>query len=329
MITSNLVDNWNENQISDNEHEFFDGIEVYRCRGNFVFKNYMVSSQIFKRLVAIKADLVHIHGYGFFHSDITAFVSKLRGMPYVVTSHAFYPAVFFLSKVILGAYNLSIGKIGLHGASKCIALNPYYAKMFRKFGVPEKRIKIIPNGVNLDSFLKLPNFNPILGKYGIDGKLITFIGRLDDVKSPAVFVLIKAFSELVGRYPKLKLAILGPDWGYLSKLKKRTINLGLQNSVIFGGKISELEKMMFLSRSNIGAVVSLNEAFSLVLLEFMASGKPVIVSRVGGLPSIICEGQGLLVDNDSVSMKLALQKLLSDETYAKSLGEKGRKQVFS
>lgn len=325
MLTSNLIDAWSAGKTSINLFEHADGFDVYRLKIDFRFKNYMISSQLLKRLLTDRVDLLHTHGYGFFHSDAAALVSRTRKIPFVVTVHALYPAMFRFSKIVLKAYSSSIGPIVLRQASKCIALTPYYTKALRELGVPTSKIQVIPNGIDCKRYSNLPDPSYVKNKYGIDGKLITFIGRLDDVKSPALFPLMKAFKSLLLDMPTLKLAILGPDWGHLTELRKSAKDLGVANSVIFTGKVSEQEKLMFLSASHVGATVSTNEAFSIVLLEFMASSKPVMVSRVGGLPYIIKNGsEGFLTDNHPDDMSRILRKLLFDETLAKRMGERGR-----
>jgi glycosyltransferase involved in cell wall biosynthesis len=325
VLTTNLIDERSADNIFDKSFERLDGFNVCRLRIDASFKNYLISAQLLERLLTNRVDLLHAHGYCFFHTDVTALVSRIRKIPFVMTAHAFYPAIFRFSKIVQKAYNSSIGPIVLREAAKCIALTPYYARIFQELGVPNSKIQIIPNGIDCERYLNLPDSSYVKNKYGIDGKLITFIGRLDDIKSPALFPLLKAFKVLLIENPTLKLAILGPDWGYLPKLRKLAKDLGIANSVIFTGKVSEQEKLMFLSASHVGAVVSTNEAFSIVLLEFMASGTPIMVSRVGGLPWIVKNGlTGFLTDNNPDEMRRILHKLLFDETLATRIGEQGR-----
>ncbi len=306
------------------------GFDVYRLKVNFRFKYYLVSSSLLRHLLVDNVDLIHVHGYGFFQTDATALVNKIRGVPFVVTAHSFYPALFSFSKIIKKAYDLSIGPIGLRSASKCIALTPFYSHIFQKLGVPEYKIEIIPNGINYDQYSILPSPSYLRSKYEVDGKLITFIGRLDEIKSPALFPLMDAFKLLLSDQPNLKLAILGLDWGYLQRLQKYAEDLGITRSVIFTGKVSEEEKLMFLSASNVGAVVSTNESFSLVLHEFIASGVPVMVSRVGALPWVIKNGSvGFLTNNNPAEMNKILRKLLFDESLAKKMSTQGKLLAFS
>jgi len=324
-ILSNKSNGASRREKND-ESECQAGFEVHRYRTDLGFKDYWVSSQLLEKILTERADIFHTHGVRSFNLDATALASITRGIPFVITPHLIYPPIYPRSKPILAAYDALVGCIVFRLAAKCQAITQYNVDALRRLGVLKDRIRVIPNGIDPERYFVLPDPSPIRRKYELEGELVTFIGRLDHVKSPPLVDLMEAIGRLLPEYPRLRLAVVGPDWGYLPRLRAVAKDLGIQGSVLFTGEVTEEEKMMFLSASDIGAVVSQLEAFPLVLLEFMASGKPVMGSCVGGIPGVLRDGStGLLCDNDPESMRRILGRILSDKKLARRMGEEGRR----
>ena len=126
--------------------------------------------------------------------------------------------------------------------------------------------------------------------------------------------------------PLHKLLVIGDG-----ELKQELINLaeklGIKDSVIFTGFRNDIPEV--LKVIDILALPSLWEGFPVSILEAMASAKPVIASRVGGIPEeIIDEETGLLVPPKNVpALEKAILKLISDQEKSKKMGEAGRKRV--
>jgi glycosyltransferase involved in cell wall biosynthesis len=189
-------------------------------------------------------------------------------------------------------------------------------------GIAKERIEIIPNGVRIRNTVGLN-----VRKTDSKGKLVVFIGRLSRLKSPSLVTAIRAWKRLVPEFPDAKLVIAGPDDAperYSLTLRELVGSLRLENSVLLAGPVTEEQKAILLATSSIGLVVSTQEAFAITCLEFMAAKKPVIASRVGGIPFVVRDGySGILVDNDAASMESALRRLLSDTALAEKMGNNG------
>ena len=138
-----------------------------------------------------------------------------------------------------------------------------------------------------------------------DGVRILYVGRLEARKG--ILELGQAFAEAAREFPDLKLWIAGADNSESDGHRARTGQTypqtllemwgpELSRRVRFLGRVSEGEKNALIGHCDIFAAPSLYESFGIVFLEAMRLGKPVIGSRVGGIPEIVLEGEtGLLV----------------------------------
>jgi glycosyltransferase involved in cell wall biosynthesis len=175
-------------------------------------------------------------------------------------------------------------------------------------GMPEKKLVAIPSGVDDDAFRKVTS-DEILKKYDIyKGNFLLYLGRLHEEKS--INHLIDAFECVYSDYPDLKLVLAGPDAGAARQLMKFARTKGVWDRVILTGKVDDDEKIVLLGNCAMFVLPSQFEAEGVVLLEAMAQGKPVIASKVGGVPYIIKDGKtGMLYNYGDVD---TLAKLIID-----------------
>jgi glycosyltransferase involved in cell wall biosynthesis len=121
-----------------------------------------------------------------------------------------------------------------------------------------------------------------------------YFGRLRAYKN--VDVAIRAFARIISKHPEAKLTIAGTGETYFD-LIKYTKSLGLGDSVIFTGRVSEEEKLKLLSQSWVALQPSSFEEWGITVLEANACGTPVIASDVKGLRDSVRDGQtGYLVE---------------------------------
>jgi N-acetyl-alpha-D-glucosaminyl L-malate synthase BshA len=232
----------------------------------------------------IKPEIVHSQGV---QMGVPAFLAKtFFGISYIVYcrgSDVYLPWKF--KKII--------SKVVLNSADKVIALTE---DMKEKLQINyKKNIVVLPNGIDLKKFEGFSkqgmrdNF-----KIGSDEKIITFVGSFKLVKG--VKYLIEAFAIIFKRNSEVKLLLIG-DGPERKNLKNMVETHNLTLSVDFMGNVANQKIPEYLSISDIFVLPSLSEGFPSVILEAMASGLPIIATRVGGLPEIIKEGEnGFLVD---------------------------------
>ncbi|MCD6451704.1 MAG: glycosyltransferase [Acidobacteria bacterium] len=211
-------------------------------------------------------------------------------------------------------------------ADMVVAISKPVSLVLREAGVPEERIRIIPDGIPFDFNIDLNNLSFLLDRLKVRGcyPIIGSIGRLSPLKG--FRYLIEAAEEVVRNYPDAKFLIAGEGKGR-GELEALVRRKGLTHSVRFLGFISNIYE--FLSLVDIFVLPSLSEGLNTSLLKAMALGKPIIATRVGGVVDVITDGkEGVLIPpKDSSAIAKAVLALLSSKERAKEMGFEGRERA--
>lgn len=157
-----------------------------------------------------------------------------------------------------------------------------------------------------------------------DGPVAGVLGRLDPVKGHEH--ALEAARRLKPRLPGLRLLCAG-EGELLGRLRWQLGPAGLEGVMSLLGRVPD--KWEFIARCRVGVVASTgSEAVSRAALEWMAAGRALVATRVGGLPDLVAHGEtGLLVPpGDSAALAQALGELLADPGRAARMGEAARKR---
>ena len=252
-----------------------------------------------------------------FGSDIWgALFGKLAGIPIIISNRR--DEGFWRKKYHILAYKLInrwVDKIiVVSEAVKAMVLRD------EKYGA--EKVKIIYNGVDAERFSKT-QINPSLGI--MDGaKIITCVGNLRPVKGQKY--LIEAASVVVARFLQAHFLLVG-DGKLKSELNELTRKLKIEHNVHFLGKRNDVPSI--LAATDICVLPSLSEGLSNTLLEYMASRKPIIATKVGGNHEVINnEKTGILIQaKDSQAIAYQIIRLLSDDKFANSLAQNAQADV--
>jgi phosphatidylinositol alpha-1,6-mannosyltransferase len=188
-------------------------------------------------------------------------------------------------------------------------------RLVSDFGVARDRIRMVPNGVDLDRFSPGEETEPfILG-----------VGRL--IERKGFDRLIEAFAQVAADFPgyRLRIAGNGPLEG---ELRNSATRLGIRGRIDLLGAVSDSELLHLYRSCTLFAMPNRTladgdtEGFGLIFLEANACGKPVIGGRAGGAVDAIIDGEtGLLVDGaDIAAIATALRTLLGDADLRDRLG---------
>ena len=190
--------------------------------------------------------------------------------------------------------------------------------------------------IKIYSGIELKKFQPATDKersrlrarrgFKDDEAVVGMVSKLWEGKGH--ILLIQAFETLLIRFPNVKLVIVGE--GYLKgELKNVVSTKGLDNKVLFTGFQEDVREI--LTCVDIAVLPSYFEGMGRVLLEAMAMEKPVVGTRVGGIPDLIEDGvNGFLVEPGNVmELAEAILKILNEKKIAKRLGFNGRRKIQS
>lgn len=290
------------------------------------FKGYMASRAILKRL---NCDLVHIPHLFWMPRQISC--------PYVVTVHD-------LLDHMSRAHGLSGLRRSLHfhltrrvlkGAARIFAVSKFTKSEIEKlFGIRPSRIEVIYNAIDerfLHGHASEVDSQFLAERYQVTYPFLLYAGRISPHKN--VVRIIEAFSALKaeldkeGKYPDLKLIIIGDELSKNPDLRRTVIRGGVQNEVRFLGFVPIDVLRIFYDAAKVFVFPSLYEGFGLPPLEAMAHGTPVLASNTSSLPEVVGNAAVLVNPENVFEIMRALHRVLLDQPMREKMKQIGRAHV--
>jgi phosphatidylinositol alpha-mannosyltransferase len=181
--------------------------------------------------------------------------------------------------------------------------------------------KVIPNGIDIDRY----NESVVPFPWAADGTpRILFVGRFNEARKGFKH-LLRALPLVQQQFPDARLIVVGPG----DKTKFHDLISRHQiRGVDFVGEVTSEELPRYYASCDAFSAPSIHgESFGLVLLEAMATGKPVVASRIPGYASVVTHNRdGVLVEpKDAMSLALAIVRLFSDSDLRARLSVEGRR----
>jgi len=306
-----------------------DGIEVHYFPYIMHYYTFFLSPSLIQaaRSKLDEFDVIHIHDFRTFQGLVVAHYARKKNVPYLLQAYGSLPRMMAMQK-LKRVYDTLWGYRLLRGASKVIAVTKTEAEQYKSMSVGEDKIEIIPNGVDLSEFQNLPERGQFRKKYGLDNKqkLILYLGRIHKIKSPDL--LVKSFAELTKKFHDVKLAIVGPDDGYLPVLKKVIDDLGINDRILLTGPLYGREKLAAYVDADVYVLPSVYDMSPSTVMEACACATPVVVTSSCGLANWI-EGYqaGYVVPHDKKQLQQALATILTDEKLRQKLASQARRLV--
>jgi sugar transferase (PEP-CTERM/EpsH1 system associated) len=206
--------------------------------------------------------------------------------------------------------------------------NPMRSDLARETGLPENRIQIIPNGVDVDAFRPYPERARIRARFDlpVDRFIIGNVARLDAVKNHEV--VFRALACLPKPCVRPYFVIVG-EGSHRLPLARQIQTLGVASDVrLFGysDRIPELLNCMDLYVQS-----SFYEGFSNTILEAMACGLPILAGNVGGTSDLVASGrEGFLFEpKDHDSLASLITRLQRDRLLLLDMGRRARERTVN
>ena len=188
------------------------------------------------------------------------------------------------------------------------------------------RLRVLPLGLELDRFVAADTCRGHLRReLGVkpDTPLTGIVARLVPIKAHETFVAVAA---LLARRTDAHFVVVG-DGERRAELERLAGNAGMNDRIHFLGWRADLERIY--ADLDVVVLTSRNEGSPVALIESMAAGRPVVATRVGGVPDVVQDGvSGLLVGvGDVEGLASAVEQLINDPARGRLMGQAGRERV--
>ncbi len=260
-------------------------------------------------------DIIHTHGY---KSDILGVVAaKVAGIKCVITPHGFENVNDIKLKFFIW-----LGCQSMRFAHKVVPLSKQLCTDVKRFGVKDKNLLYIQNGVDL-SEVEEQLLIPINKQHDI--KKIGFIGQIISRKN--IKHILDIFDNLHSKHTNISLTLLGDG-------DERLASEDYSQSLTSAQKISFLgfrnDRLAQLQQFDLFVMTSSLEGIPRCLMETMAMGVPVAAYDIPGIDQLICHQEtGLLASyGDKANLELHWQKLLFEPKYAAKLALNAKHYVY-
>jgi alpha-maltose-1-phosphate synthase len=293
----------------------------------------------------IDADLVHLHTW---YTHFGGILAKLNyGIPLVITVHSLEPLRPWKREQLGGGYDFScwVEKTALEMADAVIAVSrETKADILRFFKVPEDRIHIIYNGIDLAEYQPVTATDALV-RYGIDPQVpfVLFVGRI--TRQKGIVHLVNAIQHLDPGF-QIVLCAGAPDTPEIAREMQEAVAAAQARR----GQVIWIEEMVnkqtvyqLYTHAAVFCCPSIYEPFGIINLEAMACETAVVASAVGGIKEVVVQGEtGYLVpleqmtespfepvDPARFSRDLAarINELMRDPELRTRMGKAGRRRA--
>ncbi len=292
-------------------------------------QNFMCGIESFRSSQSIHYDVIHSHYW----------LSGLTGKQLQIWWHIPHIIMFHTLAAVKNSIGLGMDEPELrvenerelvHTCDRIIAATSREKnELIRHYGASGGGISVIPCGVNLNLF-KPQDKNRARLELGLDHqKILLYVGRLDPLKG--LEQLLVAMSKIITR-DKMRLIIIGGDeysQDRIKDLEKIAAELHIENSISFLGSVNQDKLPIFYSAADVSVIPSYYESFSLVALESLACGTPVVTTDVGDLRNIIREPEAgyVVKDNSPDVLASKIMRLLSQQNDKPEVPDKIRNLI--
>jgi glycosyltransferase involved in cell wall biosynthesis len=269
-----------------------------------------------------KPDIVHTHSSkAGILGRLAAKIARVPNIIHTPHGHVFYGHFgAFASKIFLW-----VEKLFSRFTDRMVALTDGEKNDYENLSVcPSEKLLKIHSGVDVKQFMQ-SNGNMVEKRrsLGLDqnGNVVGFVGWLLPIKGPEY--LLKAMQYIWQEYPETSLVFVGKGDLDLD-LRAQALQVSANGRVKFLGWREDVDEIMPVF--DMLVLPSLNEGMGRVLVEAMAAGKPVVASRVGGIPDLVRHGEtGYLVPPADVeALADGIKKILDDPERAWEMGQQGK-----
>lgn len=305
-------------------------IEIKRVPRGINLYNSSLPLSVLRWLKPADYDIIHAHTPLPAIAELAALRNTVGGSTFILTYHNDITKKGFPGTLISAAYKYSIGTFVLRHADVIITTTRSYAERAIQLKKLLDKVKVVPNGINLERFRQGLDVDIIRKQCGLSqsDKVILFVGALEPYKG--CDYLVRSLPLIVQNMPQARLIMTG--CGSLeNNLKAIAQELNIIDKVIFTGYIPQQDLPSYYAACDVFTLPSVSplEGFGIVQLEAMACGKPVVTTTIPGPSEVDAEELATIhvPPKDVEALAGAISKLLNNNSLAKKMGENGKRLV--
>jgi glycosyltransferase involved in cell wall biosynthesis len=301
------------------------------------FHNIPFESEITPRTYLEFRRIVKKAGCDLVHVPHTFWRPTPATCPYIMTVHDLLDYMYRVKASSEGRRMLHtyMTRYNLRHAERIFAVSNFTKKdIHRLFQVPEEKIEVVYNAI--DNRFRTGHATEadrtlISERYQINYPFLLYAGRISPHKN--VIRIIEAFSTLKteldkeGRFPDLKLIIIGDEVSKHPDLRRAVVKSGVQYDVRFLGFVPIEVLRIFYDTAKVFVFPSLYEGFGLPPLEAMAHGTPVVTSNTTSLPEVVGKAAVLVNPENVFEISRALHRVLVDQPLREKMKQAGEEQA--
>ena len=273
-------------------------------------------------------DLVHVHEPWHYPGFIAFRAARKHNVPYVLTLHGMLEEWCLQYKALRKwIYMRVVQDHILKAANALHSLTQAERVRISELGY-KTPVFVAPHGIDPAPFERLPDVSEFLAAHPkLSGKrVILFLGRLHPVQG--LDVLARSYVKLSRGFKDSALLVVGWDEvGTRRRMEAILKASSALDSTVFTGTLTGRDKLAAFGCADLLVLPSYAESFGHVILEGLAAGLPVVVSKQCRFPGVSEYNAGFVVEPDEASVAEAISTLLSDGELRARMGRNGRKLV--
>jgi glycosyltransferase involved in cell wall biosynthesis len=286
-----------------------------RVTGTFLFETVPAALRLRGVLAGLAPDLVYVCN-GFRGNADAIVAARLLGVPCVVHAKGFDKFSWIeraVSRTVAG----------------CVSMTKAIEDHCRRGGMRPGFFEVVYDGLDLESFRPRRDAAAVRAELAIaaDAEVVGVVGNIQEWKGQKV--LIEALDLLKAARPRLVALLVGGTHrsgeAYAESLKRLVASRGLGSRVVWTGARPDVPDLM--NAMDVVAHTSVRgEPFGRVIIEGMATGKPVVATRAGGVPEFVHDGEDaiLVPPGDAAALAACLDRLLGDRSAREKLAAGAR-----
>lgn len=262
-------------------------------------------------LLIKRFDIIHIDVFsnrGFIYADIASKIAKMKNEMLIMTLHG---------GMLTEKYERKPDHVRtvLQRAGVLQSPSLFLIEFFKKQGI---EVAYMPNFINMTNFP--------YGRNKVQPYSLLWVRAFSQEYHPELAV--ETLHKLLENYPDATLTMIGPDKGSLNKIKQLVKKLGIENKVIFEGRVPNEKLYEYFQSYAVYLNTTAYESFGVAVLEAAACGIPIVSTRVGEIPYLWKEGDEILMSSENaIVMSAEVAKIFDSPELAEKLSKNARKKA--